>query len=603
MFIAATTIAIAFVVLFWLVARRGGTARAAGHRRVGAALLAFAMVTVLLMVGSSAQAAIVPTVPLGTAANYSVLGGSTVTNTGPSVLHLGLGLSPGTSATGFPPGLVLGTTQIATAAAAQAKLDLTAAYVNAAGRSIDTTTTAALGGLILQPGVYAGPAKSPLGLTGTLTLDAGGNPYAVFIFQTDSTLTTASSSRVTLINGAQACNVFWQVGSSATLGTGSVFVGNILAQESITVTTGVTVQGRALAQTYAVTLDTDTFTVPPCDMTSPYGHIVVRKEVGPAGAPAASFTFDPSWGANFDLAGGGQVDSGSLAAGVYSVAEVEPLPAGWSSTSAVCDDRSSASAIGVSPGETVTCTFTNTFTEQAGPTGSLTVVKATTPAGGAGFSFDAGVLGTFSLDDAGSEVFTGLAAGAYTVTETPAEGWEFEDVVCTTVPGAAVDYQVVGAGAAVNLAEGQAVTCTFTNTFTEQPGPTGSLTVIKRTVPAGGAGFSFDAGVLGTFSLDDAGSEVFTGLAAGAYTVTEIPAEGWEFAQVECTAADYLVEGASVAVNLAEGEAVVCTFTNGALPYTGAQPLTLPLALAGLAALLMGLALTVWSLMREADRS
>ena len=203
---------------------------------------------------------------LGTSANYSVLGASTVTNTGPSVLNASLGLWPGTSITGFPPGLVNapGTTETTTPAAQQAQSDLTAAYVNAAGRPVNATTTADLANLVLVGGVYAGPSKSPLSLTGPLVLDGAGDPNSVFIFQTDSSLTTASSSTVTLINGAQECNVFWQVGSSATLGTSSVFAGNILALSSITVTTGVTVHGRALARNAAVTLDNDTFTTPTC---------------------------------------------------------------------------------------------------------------------------------------------------------------------------------------------------------------------------------------------------------------------------------------------------------------------------------------------------
>src|SRR5207237_8900869 len=132
--------------------------------------------------------------------------------------------------------------------AQQAQSDLTAAYVDAAGRSVDATTTANLANLNLAPGVYSGPSKSPLSLTGPLVLDGGGDTNAVFIFQTDSTLTTASGSHVTLINGARECNVFWQVGSSATLGTGSLFAGNVLAMASITVTTAVTVHGRALAR-------------------------------------------------------------------------------------------------------------------------------------------------------------------------------------------------------------------------------------------------------------------------------------------------------------------------------------------------------------------
>jgi hypothetical protein len=245
------------------------TRRTASHR-VGATLIALTTV-LLLVVGSAVSAAIVPTVALGTSANYAVLGGSTVTNTGNSVLNGSLGLAPGTSVTGFPPGIVIppGTTDVANGAALQAQTDLTAAYVDASGRPLNGTTTADLGGLTLVGGVYAGPSKSPLSLTGNLTLDGAGDPNSVFIFQTNSTLITASGSSVTLINGAQECNVFWQVGSSATLGTGSVFIGNILALTSITVTTGVTVHGRALARNGAVTLDTDTFTFPTCDLSVP----------------------------------------------------------------------------------------------------------------------------------------------------------------------------------------------------------------------------------------------------------------------------------------------------------------------------------------------
>jgi hypothetical protein len=213
----------------------------------------------------------VPTVSLGTSANYAVLGASTVTNTGGSVLDASLGLWPGTSITGFPPGLVLppGTVDATNAAAKQAQSDLTAGYLDAAGRPVDATTSADLANLNLGAGVYSGPDRSPLSLSGPLTLNGAGNPNSVFIFQTDSTLITGSSSTVTLINGAQACNVFWQVGSSATLGTGSVFTGNILALTSITVTNGVIVHGRALARNGAVTLDNDVFTNPECTAVTP----------------------------------------------------------------------------------------------------------------------------------------------------------------------------------------------------------------------------------------------------------------------------------------------------------------------------------------------
>jgi hypothetical protein len=240
----------------------------AASRRRGATVVAFATTTaaVLLMFGSAANAAITSTVPLGTSAQYAVLGASTVTNTGNSVLNGSLGLSPGTSVTGFPPGHVVppGTINKTNAAAAGARADLTAAYINAAGRPLDATTAANLANLHLGAGVYAGPSKGALQLTGPLVLDGAGDPTSVFIFQTNSKLTTASGSTVSLINGAQECNVFWQVGSSATLGTGSVFTGNILALTSISVTSGVVVHGRALARNGAVTLINDVFTRPTC---------------------------------------------------------------------------------------------------------------------------------------------------------------------------------------------------------------------------------------------------------------------------------------------------------------------------------------------------
>jgi hypothetical protein len=236
-------------------------------RRLGAGVAACTLTaTAMLFGGGAASAAIAPAVALATSANYAVLGASTVTNTGNSTLDGSLGLWPGTSITGFPPGLVLppGTTDVTNGPAQQAQSDLTAGYIDAAGRPLDATTTADLANLHLGAGVYAGPSKSPLSLTGPLVLDGAGDMTSVFIFQTDSTLITASASTVTLINGAQECNVFWQVGSSATLGSGSVFTGNILALTSVTVNNSVTVHGRALARNGAVTLDNDMFTRPTC---------------------------------------------------------------------------------------------------------------------------------------------------------------------------------------------------------------------------------------------------------------------------------------------------------------------------------------------------
>ena len=230
-------------------------------RRLHSILLTLTLGVAVSGVGAiQADAAQAP-VGLGTAASFAVLAGQTVTNTGPSVIAGGIGLSPGSAVTGFPPGTVNGTIHTADAVALQAQADLTTAYNDAAGRASSATVSADLGGQKLLPGVYTG---GTLGLTGTLTLDAQGDPHAVFVFQSASTLITASSSRVTIINGGNACNVFWQVTSSATLGTSSVFVGTVLALTSITATTGVVIFGRLLARNGAVTLDSNQMNRPSC---------------------------------------------------------------------------------------------------------------------------------------------------------------------------------------------------------------------------------------------------------------------------------------------------------------------------------------------------
>ncbi len=205
---------------------------------------------------------------LGTAGSFAVLGGSAVTNTGPTVVTGNLGVSPGSAVTGFPPGSVNGTIHSADAVAAQAQSDVTTAYVNAAGQPCDASLTGQnLGGLTLTSGVYCFTSSAQL--TGQLTLNGQGNSGSVFIFQIGSALTTASNASVLLINGTQPCNIFWQVGSSATLGTTTNFAGNILALTSITLTTGARSTGNLDARNGAVTLDTNTITLPPCSNMPP----------------------------------------------------------------------------------------------------------------------------------------------------------------------------------------------------------------------------------------------------------------------------------------------------------------------------------------------
>lgn len=215
----------------------------------------------LLLVGAGPAAAAQAPVALGTTASFAVLAGSMVSNTGPSMINGDLGVSPGTAVTGFPPGLVNGVTHSADAVVAKAQADLVTAYDDAAGRASTATVSADLASQTLVPGVYTGGA---LALNGTLTLDAQGDPGAVFVLRAASTLITGSGSVVALVNGADACNVFWQVTSSATLGTSSVFAGNVLALTSITADTGAVVSGRLLARNGAVTLDRTTVTRSTC---------------------------------------------------------------------------------------------------------------------------------------------------------------------------------------------------------------------------------------------------------------------------------------------------------------------------------------------------
>jgi len=204
-------------------------------------------------------------VTLGNAAPFAVLGGTGVTNTGPTVINGELGTCPTPAITGFGPGVVVGgSLHAADAAACDAQADLTIAYNDAASRAptVSYLVPTDLGGMTLTTGVYMSP--SSLHVTGALSLDAQGDPNAVFIFQAGSTVVTAPDSDVLLLNGAQACNVFWQVGSSATLDVGSTFVGTVLALTSITANTNATVLGRLLARNGATTLDSNTITVPAC---------------------------------------------------------------------------------------------------------------------------------------------------------------------------------------------------------------------------------------------------------------------------------------------------------------------------------------------------
>lgn len=212
---------------------------------------------------------------LGTAQSFVAMGGSTLTNTGSSTINGDLGVWPGLAYTGFPPGAVTPPYAIhdGDAIAQQAQNDITTAFNALSQPVVSDLTGQDLGILTLTPGVYS--FSSSAQLTGTLTLDAGGDPNAVFIFLIGSTLTTASGSSVNIINSGSACNLFWQVGSSATLGTTTAFQGTIIALQSITLNTGASIiPGRALARNGALTLDTNTIngticTTPPAPVSTP----------------------------------------------------------------------------------------------------------------------------------------------------------------------------------------------------------------------------------------------------------------------------------------------------------------------------------------------
>ena len=228
--------------------------------------------------GGAPLSALAATDPgLASAGNFAVLAGTTVTNTGPSWITGEVGVAPGSAVTGFPPG-TSGPQHKGDSVAITAQTDLTAAYTNAAAQPCPGTNNFSgvnLGGKNLVPGVYC-QTTAPT-LTGTLTLNGSG----IYIFQIGSTLVTASGARVVLIGGAQPCEVFWQVGSSATIATSTTFIGNIMALTSIAMQTGATLNGRALARNGAVTLDTNRIIQPsgcgygvPAYVAPPSGNVL-----------------------------------------------------------------------------------------------------------------------------------------------------------------------------------------------------------------------------------------------------------------------------------------------------------------------------------------
>ncbi len=197
------------------------------------------------------------------AGNFAILAGSAVTNTGPTTVNGDIGLSPGSSIGGFPPGILVGTQHINDAVVNQAKTDLATCYADAMGRVCTDIVTLSgnIGGLTLTQGLYKSTSSLAIS-SGDLTFDAKGNANAVFIIQIASSLTTTSGRKVILAGGALASNIYWQVGSSATFGTTSVLKGNFFVMQSITFNTGATLEGRALTRIGGITMASNTLVKP-----------------------------------------------------------------------------------------------------------------------------------------------------------------------------------------------------------------------------------------------------------------------------------------------------------------------------------------------------
>ena len=505
--------------------------------KVSAYLVRVACTLMLLVTTAGAQQT---PVLLGTASSYGVLAGSAVTNTGASVVSGDLGLSPGTAVTGFPPGTVGGVEQVTNAAAAQAQTDLTTAYNDAAGRA-PTSVATELGGQTLVAGAY-NSAAGTFGITGILTLDGQNNANSVFIFQTASTLITASASQVKLINGASYCNVFWQVGSSATLGTNSDFQGTILALTSITLTTGATVNGRLLARNGAVTLDTNTITTSCSAAPTPGSITVVKNTVGGNG----TFAFTSNFGLTSLTTSGGTASQtiGSLTPGsTYSV--VETVPSGWTQNSATCTNGT-PTAVTVVAGATTTCTFTNT---QAAPplTGSIKVVKNAVGGNGTfAFTSNFGLASLTTVGGAASQTFSGLTAGgSYSVSETVPTGWTQTSATCTN-----------GTPTSITVGAGATTTCTITNT--KAATPTGAIQVVKKTV--GGDGtftFTSNFGLGSMTTIGGTASQTFSGLTPGSsFSVSETVPSGWTQTSASCT------NGTLAAFSVVADGTTICTFIN-----------------------------------------
>lgn len=366
------------------------------RKSIRAEKLAFETMSVFFVL-SLAQTAMAATAPaLGAAGGFAVLTATTVTNAGPSVVSGDLGSSPGVTITGFPPGMVSGAIRANDAAAAQAQSDATAAY-NALVAEVCTSGPLGatdLAGATLTPGVYC--YSSTLQNSGLLTLDAQGNNNAVWVFKIGSTLTTLTGGSVTLINGGQISNVFWQVGSSATLGSSTQTSGSILALTSITLNTGAAVSGRVLALTGAVTLDTNTVTLSPF-LTSAKSVAVFSDPVNGTAIPKAIPGSEIVYSIAATNSGYGAVDSNTTV-----VTDIIPLNMSLC-VSTLCNTPPVTFTCGAVCGLAYTYATDVTYSNQLGG-GAPYTYSATPDAAG----YDANVTGV-KINPTG--VFSGITGG------------------------------------------------------------------------------------------------------------------------------------------------------------------------------------------------
>jgi hypothetical protein len=527
---------------------------------------------------------------LGTAASFAVLGSSTVTNTGPTTVTGDVGVSPGVSITGFPPGVVVPPSSLhaGDAVALVARNDANTAYTSAAAQACNTILTGQdLGGLTLIPGVYCFATSAQL--TGTLTLDAQGDPSAVFIFKIGSTLTTASNAKVNIINGGAACNVFFQVGSSATLGTATSFMGNIMALASVTINTGVSLSGRAFGLTGAVTLDSNIISIPNCS-----GSLQVCKVAGTGVAVGTNFTFNVAGNPVIVQAGAapGGTCSAILAMPAGPVVIVETVLAGTALTGVatlpsagllVSSNLGAGTAtVNVFAGGKTIVTFTNAAIPVP-PGGFVQVCKVAGAGVLVGTTFNFNVSGTLITVQAGPAPLgtcsppVAVPAGAALIAETIPPGTLLAGV--STLPGAGLlvsSNLATGTATVTVLAGGQTIV-TFIDVGIPVVPTNGFLQVCKV------AGFGV---VVGTnFSFNVAGTPVIIAagpapggtcsapvtVAAGPATVTETIPAGTVLTGVSTLPSAGLLISSNLAtgtanVTVVAGGQTIVTFVDAAIP-------------------------------------